>query len=89
MADVTANTTFRRSVMGKHRVFICDIPGGGTTADLIVINAPLRMAFSNFRGSTAGSSSLPVPTIDGTTVTINQLAATTGAAYTVTVFAGR
>ena len=75
--------------MGKDRVFICDIPGGGTTADLIVINARLRAAFGNFRGSTAGSSSAPVATIDGTTVTINQLAATTGAAYTITVFAGR
>lgn len=89
MADVTANTTFMRSVMGNKRVFICDIPGGGSTADLIVVNARLQNGFANFRGSTVGSSSAPVITIDGTTASINQLPATTGASYTVTLFAGR
>lgn len=86
MGDVSANSTFKKTILGNKRVHIVDIPGGGTTSDLIVV--PMRAAqaaFANFRGSTAGSSSAPVCTVDGTTVTINQLAATTAASYTVTV----
>lgn len=89
MADVTSNSTLRRFVAGNMRGYRFDVPGGGTTEDSLTINARLVSGFANFRGSTAGSSSVPSLTLDGSVCNINQLAATTGAAYTVTLYAGR
>lgn len=86
MADVTANSTFKRVLAGNKRWFIVDIPGGGTTLDSIIVPLTIaEAAFGNFRGTTAGSSAAIVPTIGGTTVSIFQTAATTAVSYTLTV----
>lgn len=86
MADMSSLSTRKLVVAGNKRWEIWDIPGGGTTADHIVSGLRFpEAAFGNFRGTTVGSSSAPVATLGGTTVAINQLAATTGASYTITV----
>lgn len=86
MGDVTANATFSQTVMGNRRVVYADCPAGGTTADTIVIPGvrAVNFAAACFRSSVAAASSVcPSLSIEGTTVTIFQNAATTGTAYTI------
>lgn len=88
MADLSSLSTFRQTVAGNRRVIYVDIPGGGSTADLIVVPHVLGIDFASacFRSSVVTASSVqPALSVDGTTVNIFRLAATTATAFTVRV----
>lgn len=88
MADRSAASTFRQTVMGNRRVVYVDVPGGGTTNDSLVIPHVLGIDFVSacFRSSVFAATSVsPSCSFEGTTVQIFQPAATTASNYTVRV----